>query len=129
MMFDDPNRVDQKLGPDPSSHPVQPAHPRGQGCQSARERSCVAKRAFNLTAGPIEFLSKRGCQQGQAATPMRALIVLAAPRILGLPARRDQLVPSFERFVVQVAGVVLSITEQVASIVKLAQQALRNFLL
>lgn len=122
-MNQNPNRIDEQLRPNPGAHALQPAHPGRQGPQSAAERRRVAKGSLNPRPDLVEGLSVLVLQQVDAVQALRALVVLAAAGVLRLATRGQQLIALCKSPVVQVAGVLFPVRQQVAPVVQLSDQA------
>jgi len=127
-MFQDPDSVDEELGPDPSLDPLQPAHPRRQCPQAATERYRIAKLPLDPPSQPQQVAAKVVPHQVKAAQPVRALIVVSLARVR-VWQRHHQLVASFGRLVKQRAGVVVAVAQQVTRSRRLRYQPPRHRLL
>src|SRR3954452_19159422 len=100
-MFQDASGVNQKFGPDPRPDPVPPADPGRWWTQATAERHRVAKQPFDPSPQPVQGPPERGVQQGNAAPPVRALVVVPLAGFLPLAVRCKQLVTPAPGQVVQ----------------------------
>jgi hypothetical protein len=109
LSSDDPDCIDQELGPDPPPHPVPPPDPRRQRPEPAGERRRVAEAPLDPTPQrvqlpaegterPLDPVAERAAradgapQQLDAPQPVRALAAMPQARA-GVLARRHQLIP------------------------------------
>src|SRR5262245_46281609 len=103
------NGVDQQLGPDPCPHARLATHPGRQRPQAAAKATGIAETPLDGRPCPVQRLAKLSLLQGYTPQAVKALVMLAAARLLAGANRRYQLIAPRRRRIVQVAGIVVAI--------------------
>src|SRR5207244_8210272 len=82
------------------------------------------ERSLDRRPRPVRRHAEVALQDWNAPQPVRALVVLATAGLLALAVRRHHLIAPCEGRVVDVAGVVVAIGQQIAAVAQLADQTL-----